>query len=70
LWLEVRKNPVYEKHAGELGSLIAACGIQLIYGGGNMGIMSAVANSVLSKGGKVTGLFQKYSSNGSTNMKA
>jgi len=53
------KNPAYEKHAGELGSLIAACGIQLIYGGGNMGIMSAVANAVLSKGGKVTGVIPK-----------
>jgi len=53
------KNPVYEKHAAELGDLIAACGIQLIYGGGNVGLMGVLANSVLAKGGKVTGVIPK-----------
>jgi uncharacterized protein (TIGR00730 family) len=50
------KNPLYEKHATELGNMMAELGIELIYGGGNKGIMGAVANGALEKGGKVTGI--------------
>lgn len=49
-------NPLFEAHATVLGHLMAAHGIQLIYGGGNKGIMGAVANAVLEKGGKVIGI--------------
>lgn len=49
-------NPLFEAHATVLGHLMAAHGIQLIYGGGNKGIMGAVANAVLERGGNVIGI--------------
>jgi len=52
-------NPLFEAHAVVLGHLMAAHNITLIYGGGNKGIMGAVANAVLEKGGKVIGIIPK-----------
>ncbi len=49
-------NPIFEAHAQQLGHLLAANNIRLIYGGGNRGLMGAVANAVLEKGGTVTGI--------------
>lgn len=49
-------NPLYEQHAEELGKLLAQSGITLIYGGGNTGIMGALANAQLKYGGKVIGV--------------
>jgi uncharacterized protein (TIGR00730 family) len=39
-----------------LGRLIAAEGITLVYGGGNVGLMGALADSVLQAGGQVIGV--------------
>jgi uncharacterized protein (TIGR00730 family) len=52
-------NPLFEKHAAELGKLIATQGLLLIYGGGNKGIMGSVANAVLQHNGKATGVIPK-----------
>jgi len=52
-------NSLYCEHAKQLGSLLAEKNITLIYGGGNKGMMGAVANAVLEKGGKVTGIMPK-----------
>jgi uncharacterized protein (TIGR00730 family) len=49
-------NALYEAHAKTLGKLLAEKGIRLIYGGGNRGLMGAVANGVMEKGGNVTGI--------------
>lgn len=49
-------NPLFEIHATQLGHLLAEKNITLIYGGGNKGIMGAVANAVLEKNGKVVGV--------------
>lgn len=49
-------NPIFEKHAKQVGHLLALQDIALIYGGGNKGLMAAVANGVLEKGGKVIGV--------------
>ncbi|MGG9961033.1 TIGR00730 family Rossman fold protein [Ferruginibacter sp. SUN106] len=49
-------NPLFENHATQLGHILAEKNIRLIYGGGNKGIMGAVANAVLEKEGKVTGI--------------
>ncbi|MEO6820209.1 MAG: TIGR00730 family Rossman fold protein [Ginsengibacter sp.] len=49
-------NPLYSEHAQQLGAILAQRGISLIYGGGNKGIMGAVANGVLKANGKVTGI--------------
>ena len=49
-------RPIYAEKAAELGKLLAQEGIRLVYGGGNVGLMGVVANSVLTHGGKVTGV--------------
>ncbi len=49
-------NPQYEKDAAQLGKLIAEAALKLIYGGGNKGLMSDVANAALQNGGSVTGV--------------
>jgi len=49
-------NPLFEEHAIKLGNLLAENKILLIYGGGNKGIMGAVANGVMDKNGQVIGI--------------
>jgi uncharacterized protein (TIGR00730 family) len=49
-------NQLYTDHAKALGYLLAEKKIALIYGGGNKGIMGAVANAVLEKKGQVIGI--------------
>jgi uncharacterized protein (TIGR00730 family) len=49
-------NKIYIEHAISLGKIFAAHGIKLIYGGGSVGIMGAIADEVMSNGGKVTGV--------------
>lgn len=49
-------NPLFEKQARDLGYLLAEKKVELIYGGGNKGIMGAVANAVLERSGKLTGI--------------
>ena len=41
----------------EFGKLLAARGITLVYGGGDCGVMGAVANATMKDGGHVTGVF-------------
>src|SRR6218665_2277480 len=52
-------NPLFEKHTTQLGHILAEKNITLIYGGGNKGLMAAVANAVLQKQGKVIGIIPK-----------
>lgn len=49
-------DPIYEQHAKDLGSLLAENNITVVYGGGNTGLMGAVANAALAKHGKVIGV--------------
>ncbi len=49
----------YVKAAHSLGEILAQSGIELIYGGGNVGIMGEIANSVLNNGGRATGVIPK-----------
>jgi uncharacterized protein (TIGR00730 family) len=49
-------NPLYMQHAKELGELLAANNIALIYGGGGKGLMGATADAVMNNGGKVVGV--------------
>jgi len=50
------KNEVYKSAAKDLGKFLAEKNITLVYGGGNIGLMGAIANSVLEKNGKVIGV--------------
>lgn len=52
-------DTLYLEHAKQLGYLLASKNITLIYGGGNKGMMGAIANAVLEKNGKVTGIMPK-----------
>ncbi|MFT4178448.1 MAG: TIGR00730 family Rossman fold protein [Thermomonas sp.] len=49
-------NPAYAALARALGKRLADDGIRLIYGGGNVGLMGIVADSVLEHGGEVIGV--------------
>lgn len=50
------KGVNYLVSAQKLGKLMAGKGIELVYGGGNVGIMGELANTVLQYNGKVTGV--------------
>lgn len=52
-------NPLYLQHAAEIGKLIAALGLKLVYGGGRVGLMGALADSALAHGGQVIGVIPK-----------
>ena len=49
-------DPQFREAARELGTLLAAAGIELVYGGGRVGLMGLLADAVLTAGGKVTGV--------------
>jgi uncharacterized protein (TIGR00730 family) len=49
-------DPIYCAAAEQLGRELAARGIQLIYGGSNVGLMRAVAEASLAADGKVIGV--------------
>ncbi|MCW3073558.1 MAG: DNA-binding protein [Flaviaesturariibacter sp.] len=49
-------NPLYAQHAQELGKIIAAQGVALIFGGGKNGLMGASADSAMKHGGTVRGV--------------
>jgi uncharacterized protein (TIGR00730 family) len=49
-------DDAYIKHAQQLGKIIAANEIEMIYGGGSTGLMGVVADEVMRHNGKVTGI--------------
>ena len=49
-------DEIYTLRARSLGKLLAQKNIQLVYGGGNIGLMRKIADAVLEEGGKVTGV--------------
>jgi uncharacterized protein (TIGR00730 family) len=46
----------YLQSAREVGRLLCERGIELVYGGGNVGLMGALADTCLAGGGRVTGV--------------
>jgi uncharacterized protein (TIGR00730 family) len=53
-------DPSYINEAKKLGEFFAKNGIDLVYGGGKVGLMGAIANAVLEHGGKAFGVIPKY----------
>jgi uncharacterized protein (TIGR00730 family) len=53
-------DPAAAAAARALGAGLAQRGIRLIYGGGRVGLMGAVADAVLSAGGLVTGVIPEF----------
>lgn len=49
-------DPTHLECAHDFGALLAREGIALVYGGGNVGLMGAVADGALSAGGEVHGV--------------
>ncbi|MBN8875014.1 MAG: TIGR00730 family Rossman fold protein [Rhodospirillales bacterium] len=53
-------RPAYLAAARDLGEGLAAAGIRLVYGGGKVGLMGALADAVLAGGGQVTGVIPAF----------
>ncbi|MFK4233732.1 LOG family protein [Pseudomonas guariconensis] len=49
-------NPAYREAAVALGQAIARRGLTLVYGGGSVGLMGAVADAAMAAGGEVIGV--------------
>ncbi len=49
-------DPRYQAAARELGEALAKAGIELVFGGGRVGLMGVLAASVLAAGGRVVGI--------------
>ncbi len=53
-------HPHYYRSAAELGILLAQNGIEIVYGGGAVGSMGALADGALAAQGKVTGIIPRF----------
>ncbi|MBM3623260.1 MAG: TIGR00730 family Rossman fold protein [Alphaproteobacteria bacterium] len=53
-------EPIYVEEARRLGALFALAGVTLVYGGGGMGLMGAVADGALDAGGHVIGVIPDF----------
>ena len=49
-------RPAYRTAAARLGNLLVERDIELVYGGGNIGLMGVLADAVLQRGGRVIGV--------------
>jgi uncharacterized protein (TIGR00730 family) len=54
------RDDAYLAAANTLGAAIGSAGYRLVYGGGNKGIMGAVARSTLKAGGSVLGIIPEF----------
>ena len=53
------KSPEYKIAAEQIGKLMAEKNLEVIFGGGNVGLMKVVADTAIENGGKVTGITLK-----------
>lgn len=53
-------DPLFDASARKFGRILAGAGIGLVYGGGDRGLMGAIAHEVLSHGGNVTGIIPDF----------
>ncbi|MEL6288008.1 MAG: TIGR00730 family Rossman fold protein [Pseudomonadota bacterium] len=53
-------NPLFKAAAQTLGRDLAAADIELVYGGGSLGLMGETARAVLENGGRVTGIIPEF----------
>lgn len=53
-------DATYFAAAEKLGKLLANSGLELVYGGGSIGLMGRIADAVLEAGGKVTGVIPRF----------
>jgi uncharacterized protein (TIGR00730 family) len=55
-----RIDGAYADAAFELGSMLAEAGMNIIYGGGGIGLMGRLADAALEKGGDITGVIPAF----------
>jgi hypothetical protein len=53
-------NPAFITAARQFGHTLADNGVGLVYGGGSLGLMGALATAVLDHGGQVTGVIPEF----------
>jgi len=53
-------DPAFVAAARDLGRILGESRVRLVYGGGAVGLMGALANSVLDHGGEVTGVIPEF----------
>jgi uncharacterized protein (TIGR00730 family) len=53
-------DPLFIKAARDFGKILAENGVRLIYGGGSIGLMGAVATAVIDHGGAATGIIPEF----------
>lgn len=56
-------NPLFSQKAAELGKLIAAENLTLVYGGSSWGLMGIAASEVMNANGNVVGIIPNFFSN-------
>jgi len=55
-----RSDPEYRVVAGRLGEILAEAGVAIVYGGGAVGSMGALADGALARGGRVEGVLPRF----------
>ena len=55
-----RVDQEYGRDAALLGSLLAGAGIDVVFGGGGIGLMNKLADAVIENGGKITGVIPAF----------
>src|SRR5689334_4848076 len=53
-------DPAYVESGRAFGAILARNGIGLVFGGGSVGMMGAIAKSTLDHGGEVTGIIPEF----------
>ena len=53
-------DPGWMQAAAEFGAILAGAGVQLVYGGGAVGLMGACARAVLGGGGRALGVIPEF----------
>jgi uncharacterized protein (TIGR00730 family) len=53
-------DPIFSEAAAEFGKILAENGVRLVYGGGSVGLMGALAKAVISHGGTAMGIIPEF----------
>jgi len=53
-------DPAFMEAARDFGKILAHAGIRLVWGGGSVGLMGAIAASVIEHGGAATGIIPEF----------
>lgn len=55
----VRAEQIYKDAASRMGEILARAGLQVVFGGGKLGLMGIVADNALAHGARVIGIIPK-----------